>query len=74
MEETGNDSDARKTEEKFMEELGVLDDEQAAMMTELRYGIQMKEGKEAADFMERMQVASGNNRILMTNTRRELES
>lgn len=62
--------------EEFLDgvELISVETVQAAMMTELRYGIQMKEGRSAAEFMERMQVASGNNRILMTNTRRELES
>ncbi len=47
---------------------------QAAMMTELRYGLQLKPGMKTSDFMERMQVASGNNRILLTSARRELES
>ena len=47
---------------------------QAAMMTELRYGLQLKPGRKTSDFMERMQVASGNNRILLTSARLELES
>ena len=47
---------------------------QAAMMTELRYGVQLKPEKKTADFMEKMQVASGNNRILLTSTRRELDN
>ena len=47
---------------------------QAAMMTELRYGLVLKPDKRTADFMEKMQVATGNNRILIASTRRELES
>ena len=47
---------------------------QAAMMTELRYGVQLKPEKKTSDFMEKMQIASGNNRILLTSTRRELDS
>jgi hypothetical protein len=47
---------------------------QAAMMTELRYGVQLKPEKKTSDFMEKMQVASGNNRILLTSTRRELDN
>lgn len=47
---------------------------QAAMMTELRYGIQLKPNKKTSDFLEKMQIASGNNRILLTSTQRELSS
>ena len=31
------------------------------MMTELRYGIVLKEGIKISDFMEQVQVACGNN-------------
>lgn len=55
-------------------ELISVESVQAAMMTELRYGLQLKPGKKTSDFMEQMQVASGNNRILLTSARRELES
>lgn len=55
-------------------ELVSVESVQAAMMTELRYGIQMREDVSTSDFMEAMQVASGNNRILLSSTQRELES
>lgn len=47
---------------------------QAGMMTELRYGMQLKTGKKTADFVERMQIASGNNHIIITSTQRALDS
>lgn len=47
---------------------------QAGTMTELRYTIQLKSDKNTADFMERMQIASGNNRIIITSTQRDLDS
>jgi hypothetical protein len=39
---------------------------QAGMMTELRYGVTLKDSTKLADFMEKMQVACGNNRVLLT--------
>lgn len=62
--------------EEFLDahELISVETVQAAMMTELRYGLQLKPGKKTSDLMERMQVASGNNRILLTSARRELEA
>lgn len=39
---------------------------QAGMMTELRYGITLKESTDVADFMEKVQIACGNNRVLLT--------
>ena len=46
---------------------------QAGMMTELRYRMQLKSEKKTSDFMERMQVASGNNRVMITSTQRDLD-
>ena len=46
---------------------------QAGMMTELRYRMQLKSEKKTSDFMEKMQVASGNNRVMITSTQRDLD-
>ena len=40
---------------------------QAGMMTELRWGILLKSGAKISDFMEKLQVASGNNRVILTS-------
>lgn len=47
---------------------------QAGMMSELRYGIVLKDGVKVSDFMEEIQVACGNNRAILTNTMRDLNS
>ena len=46
---------------------------QAGMMTELRWGILLKTGVEISDFMEKLQVASGNNRVILTSTQRSFD-
>lgn len=46
---------------------------QAGMMTELRYGLQLKAGVQVSDLMERLQIATGNNRIVLTPTGTELD-
>lgn len=46
---------------------------QAGMMTELRYGLQLKTGVKVSDLMERLQIACGNNRIVLTPTGNELD-
>lgn len=46
---------------------------QAGMMTELRYGLQLKNGVQLSELIERLQVASGNNRIVLTPTGTELD-
>lgn len=46
---------------------------QAGMMTELRFGLQLKPGVQVSDMMERLQIASGNNRIVLTPTGNELD-
>lgn len=47
---------------------------QAGMMTELRWGILLKPGKKVSDFMEKLQVASGNNRVILNSTQRSFDS
>jgi len=47
---------------------------QAGMMSELRYGLVLKEGVEVSNFMEEIQIACGNNRAILTSTMRDLES
>jgi len=47
---------------------------QAGMMSELRYGIVLKDDVKISDFMEKIQIACGNNRAILTSTQRELES
>jgi uncharacterized membrane protein YhiD involved in acid resistance len=46
---------------------------QAGMMTELRYGLQLKSGVKVSEMMERLQIACGNNRIVLTPTGNELD-
>jgi hypothetical protein len=48
-------------------ELTDIETVQAGMMTELRYGIRLKEGAGLHDFVEQLQLANGNNRILVTS-------
>lgn len=50
-------------------DLRSVESAQAGMMTELRYGVTLKQGIHVADFMEKMQVACGNNRVLLTTMR-----
>ena len=45
---------------------------QAGMMTELRYGLQLKTGVKVSELMERLQIACGNNRVVLTPTGNEL--
>lgn len=60
---------------EFLNEIEMISVEtvQAGMMTELRYGIQLKPGMKTSDFMEKMQIACGNNRIIITSTQRALD-
>ena len=46
---------------------------QAGMMTEIRYGLVLKDKVILADFMEKMQIANGNNRIVLTSREHSLE-
>lgn len=57
--------------DQYVEELELrsVESAQAGMMTELLYGVTLKETTRIADFMEHMQVASGNNRVLLTTIR-----
>lgn len=50
-------------------EMVSVESTQAGMMTEIRYGVSLKDGVKVADFMENMQVACGNNRVLLTSMR-----
>ncbi|MFC7336637.1 DUF4956 domain-containing protein [Haloferula chungangensis] len=54
--------------EEFTEtaELSSVETVQAGMMTELTYGVRLKEGAELHAFVERLQLANGNDRILVT--------
>ena len=54
-------------------ELISIESVQAGMMTELRYGIVLKEDIKISDFMEQVQVACGNNRAILTSTQRDLD-
>ena len=47
---------------------------QAGMMTELRWGILLKSGAKISDFMEKLQVASGNNRVILTSRERSFDN
>ena len=47
---------------------------QAGMMTELRWGILLKSGAKISDFMEKLQVAPGNNRVILTSRERSFDS
>ena len=42
-------------------------------MSELRYGLVLKNGVQVSDFMEEVQIACGNNRAILTSTQRDLE-
>ena len=63
------DEDFRPIFEEFTEEVELRNVEtvQAGMMTELRYGIRLKKGKALSEFIEKLQLANGNNRILVTS-------
>ena len=60
--------------EEFAEKAQLLSvrSAQAGMMTELRFGLQLKAGAKVSDLIERLQIASGNNRIVLTPTGTEL--
>lgn len=55
--------------EEFTEDVQLKNVEtvQAGMMTELRYGIRLKKGRALSEFIEKLQLANGNNRILVTS-------
>ncbi len=60
---------------KFTEAVEMISVEsvQAGMMSEIRYGIILKSESTVSDFMEEMQIACGNNRVILTSTLRDLE-
>jgi hypothetical protein len=45
---------------------------QAGMMTELRYGLQLKADVKVSELMERLHIACGNNLVVLTPTGNEL--
>ena len=47
---------------------------QAGMMTELRYGIQLRQESDLPSFLEALQQACGNNRVVIVPTGYELDS
>jgi hypothetical protein len=47
---------------------------QAGMMTELRYGLQLKPGTAVSQLVERLHAATGNNRVVLTPTANELDA
>lgn len=55
-------------------ELTNVETVQAGMMTELRYGIRLKPGVLLHRFVEGLQLANGNNRILVTSKEGDLYS
>lgn len=59
----------RSVFDEFTESVELTDVEtvQAGMMTELRYGIRLKPGKGLHGFVEQLQLANGNNRVLVTS-------
>lgn len=46
---------------------------QAGMMSELRYGLILRDEVKVSDFMEEIQIACGNNRAMLTTTQRDLD-
>jgi hypothetical protein len=55
-------------------ELTTVETVQAGMMTELRFGVKLKPGVRLREFIERLQMANGNNRILVTSREGDLYS
>jgi uncharacterized membrane protein YhiD involved in acid resistance len=47
---------------------------QAGMMTELRYGLQLKKDVMVSQLIDRLQIATGNNRIVLNPTGCELDA
>jgi hypothetical protein len=46
---------------------------QAGMMTELRYGLQLKVGVSTPKLLEALHLVCGNNRVVLTPTGNELD-
>jgi len=55
-------------------ELNTVETVQAGMMTELRFGVRLKRGVRLHEFVERLQMANGNNRIIVTSREGDLYS
>jgi uncharacterized membrane protein YhiD involved in acid resistance len=54
-------------------QLASVSSAQAGMMTELRYGLQLKVGASTSALLEALHLACGNNRVVLTPTGSELE-
>lgn len=62
--------------EKYTDQVSLIrvGSAQAGMMTELRYGLQLKVGASTAEFLEELHQVSGNNRVMLTPTGNEFDS
>jgi uncharacterized membrane protein YhiD involved in acid resistance len=47
---------------------------QAGMLTELRYGVQLKPETGLAELLEKLQIATGNNRVVLVPTNQEFDA
>jgi len=47
---------------------------QAGMMTELRYGVELKPGARIAEFLEKLQQVTGNERVVLAPNKQEFDS
>ena len=47
---------------------------QAGMMTEVRYGLQLKVGTQTSEFLEALHEAGGNNKVVLTPTGNEFDA
>ncbi len=62
--------------EKFTDAIEMVSVEsvQAGMMSEIRYGLVLKDNVKTSDFMEEIQITCGNNRAILTSTQRDLDA
>jgi len=62
--------------EKFADKKQLLrvSSAQAGMMTELRYGLQLKNDGKTRDFLEALHLACGNNRVVLMPTGQEFDA
>ena len=68
------ETDFKEIFSEYLDSIEILAVElvQAGMMTQIRYGLVLKKDASLADFMEKLQVANGNNRIVLTSLERGL--
>ena len=62
--------------EEFADQASLLNvsSAQAGMMTEVRYGLQLKVDTQTSKFLESLHEASGNNKVVLTPTGNEFDS